>query len=737
MKNYILHLTNPATEWENASPVGAGSLGLMVFGSIAEERLVLNEETIWAGGPIEPKVEGFLEKITHVRQLFLNESPAKAEKWMIDNMDDCFRRIKSFEYAGELHVKLHDDDSCENYRRDIDLMNGLCTVEYEKSGASYKREYFASYPAKLICGRFTSDVKFCAEISYRRENIVSLTYLDDYIVVKSKTDFGDNGFSVYTKIKTDGEAKSKGCAVEVTDASYVEIYTGIFTEFKFDDIKSAAMETMIKADRSWDELRSDHSSDFSSLMKRSDISFKGDEELERLSVSERLDRLKNDDNAQDYGLLSLYWQFGKYLLISSSRAGTLPANLQGVWSDGISAEWNSDYHTNINLQMNYWQAEQANISECTYALFDYMNNYLLSGGKKTARANYGTDGMVVHHISDIYGFTSAGDGYRWGMWPMGGAWLAYHMWEHYLYTGDKEFLKNTAYKYIKENVQFLVGNLLEGKDGYLHTCPSMSPENIYITELDGNRFETHIAMSPTMDIEIVGGLFDFYAEMENILGIDPENGEKVKAIRTRLPPLRVGKFGQLMEWIEDYEEAEPGHRHISHAFALYPAAQITRNTPELYKAVETTIERRLDNGGGHTGWSRAWIINLFARLRNAEKTYENIRSLLTESTLPNLLDTYPPFQIDGNFGGAAGIGEMVMQSHNGCISIIPAIPDFLHGSFTGLRARGGITVSAEWENGKVTSVSLTPDNPCRVTLEIPGSVTMELELNETVDITLT
>lgn len=726
MKDYVLHLTNPAENWENASPVGCGSAGLMVFGGVDSDRLVMNEESIWSGGPVDTKVEGYADKIKYVRQLFLEDREEEADAWVTENMGDCFNRIKSYEYAGAINVKLHDDGECENYARDLDLINGILNVSYDKNGAHYKREFFASYPARLLCAKYSASEKFTATLSYSREYIVSLTYRPDYIIADCKTKFGDNRFNVTAKIVTDGNAYVVGSGVTVKDAGFIEIYIGIVTSFKFDDLKSASAAILAKAEKGWDELKKEHVDDFSAIMSRSDISFDGDA-LDNLSIKERLDRLKNDPDAKDYTLMSLYWQFAKYLLAGSSRPGTLPANLQGVWADGLTPPWSSDYHTNINLQMNYWHAEEANITECTSALFDYMNNYLLPGGKKVARENYNTRGLVVHHLSNIYGFAAAADG-LWGLWPLGGAWLAYHMWEHYLYTGDVDFLKNTAYTFIRECAEFFIDNMFEGKDGYMHTGPSTSPENRYYKDVNGEKKSVYLAISPTMDVEIVGGLFDFYAKTEDILGICPENAVKVRELRAKMPPLRVGKRGQLMEWLKDYDETEPGHRHISHAFALYPSAEINHSTPELFAAIEKTLELRLASGGGHTGWSRAWLINLFARLGKGDKACENVRALFTRSTLPNLFDTHPPFQIDGNFGGGAGIGEMVMQSHEGYIAIIPAVPEGLSGSFTGLKARGDVTVSAEWKNGKVTSLKLYSDKDCNVKVKLPQSDVKEVAL---------
>lgn len=727
----IHHLANAAEQWDNASPIGCGSAGAMIYGGVAVERIGLNEESIWAGGPIDAKHEGFKEKIEYIRSLLLEGKDYEAEQWIAENMNEIYHRVKSYEIAGDLFVKFHEDDQCTDYRRDMNLLQGICTVAYQKNEKQYKREYFASYPRRVICAKYTAEEDQTAVISFERENIAAWEVTEKGMVIEGVTAYGDHHFKVCIQVKTDGEAAAKGKDIEVRNAHNIELYVKIDTDFKCSDIQNAAIDIT----DSWETLKAEHIADFEKIMDRSDIELDYDKSLDSLTITERLERLQADPKATDNGLINLYWQFGKYLLVSSSRPGTLPANLQGVWADGLESPWNADYHTNINLQMNYWHAEQANISECTEALFDYMNQMLLTGGKKTAQENYGTKGMVVHHLSDIYQYASVADG-PWGLWPLGGAWLAFHMWEHYLYTEDRTFLKESAYEYIRENAIFWMENLFEDAEGTLHTGPSTSPENRFLQEVDGEVQKVNITMSPTMDLEIVGGLLDFYAECEEILEIDPAMGLKAKEMRQKMLPLRVGKYGQLMEWRQDYEEAEPGHRHISHAFGLYPAAQITRKTPELYKAIEVTLDRRLASGGGHTGWSRAWLINLFARLRNGEKTYENIRALFTKSTLPNLFDTHPPFQIDGNFGGSAGIGEMLMQSHEGCISILPAVSqNMLKGSFRGLRARGGITVSAEWKDGRVIRVELQSEKPVTVTLEIPGQPLLDVPVMDTKEIT--
>ena len=718
MNPYILHLTNPAVNWENITPTGSGKLGMALYGHVGAEQLRFNEETIWSGGPMNTRVEGYREILEKTRALYLADHEWEADQYANEAMKDCFFRIQSYEYAGEVTVALHADDVCENYRRDLNLTHGIAAVCYEKDGISYRREGFCSHPAGLACARFTATAPFAAKITFRRENIDRLTYQRDHLTALCHTAAGDNKFTLSTRVVTDGKSTADAHGITVSDATYVILYTAIATAFRHDDMTSAIAAMLSKSEAGWDALVHEHIADFSAIMERTDIRL-GDDALSNMPVNERLERLRNDQEAVDASLISLYYQFGKYLLVSSSREDSLPANLQGVWSEGLQAPWNADYHTNINLQMNYWPAEEAGLTESVTSLFDYMNDYLLPGGKRVAAENYGARGMVVHHISDIYGFAAAGDGI-WGLWPVGGAWLAYHMWEHYLYTEDKEFLRDTAYEYIRQCALFFFDTLFDDGHGGLLSGPSTSPENSYLVDVNGEKKRVYLAVSPTMDTEIIGGLLRFYAEAEDILGLHPEDAKTAREMADRLPPLTVGKYGQLMEWRKDYEEAEPGHRHISHAFGLYPAAQITRDTPELYTAIRTTMERRLSSGGGHTGWSRAWLISLFARLRDGESTYDNIRALFTKSTLPNLWDTHPPFQIDGNFGGAAGIAEMLLQSHEGFLSLLPALSEKLaSGSFTGLRARGRKTVSAAWENGCVTTFSVTEKGGVHTTVELP------------------
>ena len=723
MYSSLLWYKAPADDWNKALPLGNGRIGAMVFSQPINERLQLNEDSVWSGGYRERNNKSALPNLERVRGLLFDERIEEAEALVNDLF--CGTPVNQRHYMPlcDLSIEHYKGSAADFKQRTLDLETAVNTTEYAISGISYKREAFISYPDQVLVLNITADKKesICVKIGLDGRD----DYFDDNSPVSdSEIAFyggcgGADGIGFYAFLRViakGGSVRRHGSFLLTDECDEVTILLGAQTSYRTEDYAAQAQFDVNEASAfTYDELKARHIADYKSLYDRAGICLDDEEneaEIATLATDERLARVKA--GGQDNRLTELYHNFGRYLYIAGSREDTLPMNLQGIWNKDMWPAWGCKFTININTEMNYWAAETCNLSELHTPLFDHIER-MRPNGRVTARQMYDCSGFVCHHNTDIWGDTAPQD--LWmpaTQWPMGAAWLCLHIMEHYRFTQDKEFLA-AKYETIKEAAQFFVDFLIEDKQGRLVTCPSVSPENTYITESGA---KGSLCIGPSMDSQIITCLFNDVIEAEEILDTDKAFGKKLKAMLERLPKPEIGKYGQIKEWAIDYDEAEPGHRHVSQLFALYPADLISkRKTPELAKAAEATLERRLSHGGGHTGWSRAWMINFYARLFDGEKVYDNISALLSNSTADNMFDMHPPFQIDGNFGGTAGITEALLQSECGEIIILPALPKrWQSGSFRGLRARGGYTVGCEWQGGKAQRITLRADSDgvCRL-----------------------
>ena len=721
----------PAEDWmTEALPIGNGAMGAMLFGGIEAERIQFNEESLWTGGAGEwsdyrgGNRKGAHRYLPQVRQLLAENRFDDAHKLArreltgeikAEHADSVWEGFGAYQDFGSITIEVSHSGEVAGYRRQLALDTGIASVSYTAGGVSHQREYFASYPKRVIAMRLASDALGGSDYCVRQDSPHagrSLQFDQGVLLLSGELDNNGMGYESRMLVESDGKLGWDGQVLCVSGASQLTLYLTAATDYlneyphysgrDYRSLNAQAIDALRSAD--YASIRSEHVADFSGLFERVRLDL-GQPDMAWLPTDERLARYKA--GAADNDLEALYFHYGRYLLISSSRPGSLPANLQGKWNNSTEPKWASDYHANINIQMIYWLAEVANLPEVHEPLIDYIDS-LRAPGRVTARDFFNARGWNVHVANNIFGYTAPGWDLPWGFFPSGAAWYGRHVWEHYDYNRDLDYLRKTGYPIMKEAADFWLDHLVEDADGYLSSSPSYSPEH------------GTISAGAYMDVEIVRDLFGNILEAAGVLGIDDEFTRDVAVARERLLPLRVGRWGQLQEWKEDVDDPDSRHRHLSHLYALHPGKQVNLSeTPKLAEAARVSLEARGDEG---TGWSIGWKVNFWARLQEGERAHQMVRRALRRAGRPgfidkyiglnmltgggvysNLLSTHPPFQLDGNMGTASGIAEMLVQSHEGFVRLLPALPEaWSEGSVRGLKLRGNAELSLSWAGGLLT-----------------------------------